>query len=63
MQRRRLPTGGRIDRSRPIRFRFDGRKYEGDFKFGERTGQGTMTYPDGKKVSGEFKNGEFVGEN
>ena len=29
MQRRRLPTGGRIDRSRPIRFRFDGRKYEG----------------------------------
>jgi sarcosine oxidase subunit alpha len=29
MQRRRLPTGGRIDRSRPIHFRFDGRRYEG----------------------------------
>ncbi len=29
MQRRRFPAGGRIDRSRPIHFRFDGRKYEG----------------------------------
>jgi sarcosine oxidase subunit alpha len=29
MQRRRLPAGGRIDRSRPLQFRFDGRSYEG----------------------------------
>jgi len=29
MQRWRLDTGGRIDRSRPLRFRFDGREYEG----------------------------------
>ncbi len=25
----RLPTGGRIDRSRPLAFRFDGKRYEG----------------------------------
>ncbi len=29
MQPQRLPTGGRIDRSKPLRFRFDGRKFEG----------------------------------
>ncbi|NIV18240.1 MAG: sarcosine oxidase subunit alpha family protein [Woeseiaceae bacterium] len=29
MQRRRLDQGGRIDRSRPLRFRFDGRTYSG----------------------------------
>ena len=29
MQRNRLPEGGSIDRSRPLSFRFDGRKYEG----------------------------------
>jgi sarcosine oxidase subunit alpha len=28
-QRFRLPSGGRIDRSRTLRFRFDGREYEG----------------------------------
>ena len=28
-QLRRLPRGGRVDRSRPLRFRFDGREYEG----------------------------------
>ena len=27
--RGRLPTGGRIDRSRPIHFSFDGRKMSG----------------------------------
>ena len=29
MQPKRLPDGGRIDRSQPLRFRFDGRRYEG----------------------------------
>jgi sarcosine oxidase subunit alpha len=29
MQPQRLPTGGRIDRSKPLSFRFDGRKLEG----------------------------------
>jgi sarcosine oxidase, subunit alpha len=29
MQPNRLPAGGRVDRSRPLRFRFDGRRYEG----------------------------------
>ena len=29
MSGRRLDAGGRIDRSRPIRFTFDGREYEG----------------------------------
>ena len=29
MQPNRLAQGGRIDRSSPISFRFDGRKYEG----------------------------------
>jgi sarcosine oxidase subunit alpha len=29
MQPQRLPDGGRIDRSQPLRFRFDGRRYEG----------------------------------
>ena len=29
MQPQRLPTGGRIDRSRPLSFRFDGRRFEG----------------------------------
>jgi hypothetical protein len=38
----------------------DGRKYTGEFKAGERNGQGTMIYPDGKKQEGKFKNGEFV---
>lgn len=38
----------------------DGRKYIGEFKDGERTGQGTLIMPDGKKLVGEFKNGEFV---
>ena len=28
-QSQRLPAGGRIDRSRPLGFRFDGRRYEG----------------------------------
>ena len=38
-----------------------GRKYVGDFKFGERTGQGTMNYPDGRQYIGEFKDGELTG--
>ena len=29
MQKNRLDNGGRIDRSRPLRFRFDGRRLEG----------------------------------
>jgi sarcosine oxidase subunit alpha len=29
MQPNRLPAGGLIDRSKPLRFRFDGRRYEG----------------------------------
>ena len=29
MQPNRLPTGGRIDRSKPLSFRFDGRKLQG----------------------------------
>ena len=29
MSARRLDAGGRIDRSRPLRFTFDGRAYEG----------------------------------
>ena len=28
--------------------------YEGDYKDGERTGQGTLTWPDGKKYVGDF---------
>jgi hypothetical protein len=39
----------------------DGRKYSGEFKDGEKNGQGAMVYPDGKKLEGTFKNGEFVG--
>ena len=34
----------------------------GEFKDGERTGQGKLIYPDGKERVGEFKNGEFVGK-
>ncbi|MFM8517205.1 MAG: 2Fe-2S iron-sulfur cluster-binding protein, partial [Nevskiaceae bacterium] len=29
MSNARLPTGGRIDRSRPLRFTFDGKAYSG----------------------------------
>src|SRR4051794_40479072 len=29
MQPKRLPTGGRIDRSKPLAFSFNGRRYEG----------------------------------
>ena len=38
----------------------DGQKYTGEFKDGERNGQGTLVYADGKTVEGEFKNGEFI---
>ena len=34
----------------------DGRKYEGEWKDGERNGQGTFTYPyDSRKYEGEWK--------
>ena len=29
MQQNRLGTGGRIDRSQPLNFRFNGKKYQG----------------------------------
>ena len=39
----------------------DGRKYVGEFQYGERNGHGTLTYPDGRKYIGEFKDGERDG--
>ena len=36
----------------------DGRKYEGEWKEGEKHGQGTWTHPDGDKYEGEFQEGE-----
>ena len=38
----------------------DGQKYSGDFKDGEKHGQGILIDADGKTVEGEFKNGELV---
>ena len=35
----------------------DGTKYEGQWKFRERSGQGTLTFPDGRQYIGEFKSG------
>ena len=40
----------------------DGGKYTGEFKDGERHGQGTLVYADGKTVEGEFKDGDFIGK-
>jgi len=34
-------------------------KSVGEWKDGERNGQGTITYPDGIKYVGEFKDGEL----
>lgn len=40
----------------------DGTKYEGQWMFRERNGQGTLTYPDGRKYIGEFKSGQRHGQ-
>ena len=48
--------------SSTIKFIFttsDGLKSVGEWKDGERNGQGTITYPDGIKYVGEFKDGEL----
>ena len=37
----------------------NGREYVGEFKSGERNGQGTETYPDGSKYIGEWRNGDM----
>jgi len=37
----------------------DGRKYEGEFKDGERNGHGTFTSFEGDKYVGEFKDEKF----
>ena len=39
----------------------DGRKYVGDFFFGEFSGQGTLTFEDGRKYIGDFRGGYFNG--
>jgi len=40
----------------------NGIKYEGEYKNGLPTGQGTETFPDGKKYVGEYKDGEKNGQ-
>ena len=39
-----------------------GHTYIGEFKDGERNGQGTYTYPNGDKYVGEFKDGKHNGQ-
>ena len=34
MQKNRLPEGGRIDRSQPLKFRFNGKRYDCGSKLG-----------------------------
>lgn len=38
----------------------NGDVYEGEWKDGIKSGQGTMTYADGTKESGQWENGKFV---
>ena len=40
----------------------DGDKYVGEFKDGNRHGQGTHTYTDGRKYVGEYKDGKRYGQ-
>ena len=40
----------------------DGKKYDGDWKEGERVGQGTSTWPDGAQYTGAYKNTKKHGE-
>jgi hypothetical protein len=39
----------------------DGTVYDGQWRFRERNGMGTLTFPDGRKYSGEFKSGQRHG--
>jgi hypothetical protein len=40
----------------------DGTRYEGQWQFRERNGQGTLWYPDGRKYTGAFKSGRRHGK-
>ena len=40
----------------------DGTVYEGQWKFRERSGQGTLKFPDGRIYAGEFKSGRRHGQ-
>ena len=40
----------------------DGDVYKGQWKNGERNGQGTMIYNDGTKETGKWKDDEFIGK-
>ena len=49
--------------ARPASYRLsDGSKYVGEYKDGEKNGQGTSTFPDGWKYVGEFKYGKKNGQ-
>ena len=39
-----------------------GRKYVGEWRSGEKHGQGTYTWSNGEKYVGEWKNGKFDGQ-
>ena len=41
---------------------YSGEKYVGEFKDGQKDGQGTYTFPNGKKYVGEFKDGKMHGQ-
>ena len=40
----------------------DGHRYAGEWKYGERNGQGTFTWPSGQKYEGDFKDGLSDGQ-
>ena len=42
--------------------KWEGEEYIGQFKDGNREGQGTHTYPSGNKYAGEFKDGNREGQ-
>ena len=41
---------------------YDGRIYEGNYRFNKKHGQGTYTYTDGSKYRGKWVDGEQNGE-
>ena len=40
----------------------DGEKYIGEYKDGQRNGNGICTWPDGHKYEGQYKDNEFHGK-
>jgi len=51
-----LPDGKGI-----MTYEEDGSTYDGEWKEGQRYGNGTLTYEDGAKYEGEWKDGEMDG--